>query len=68
MASRMGKEYVDVMNMLLLFLPGTPTTYMGEEIGMTNIFVSYEQTVDPDGKNAGPVGSVQRIRKKNYNK
>ena len=55
----MGEEYVDVMNMLLLLLPGTPTTYMGEEIGMTNIFVSYEQTVDPDGKNAGPVGSVQ---------
>ena len=59
----MGKEYIDVMNMLLLLLPGTPTTYMGEEIGMTNIFVSYEQTVDPDGKNAGPVGSDQRIRK-----
>ena len=59
----MGEEYVDVMNMLLLLLPGTPTTYMGEEIGMTNIFVSYEQTVDPEGKNLGPVGLFQKIAK-----
>ncbi|XP_015277493.1 PREDICTED: neutral and basic amino acid transport protein rBAT [Gekko japonicus] len=33
-ASRIGKEYINVMNMLLLTLPGTPTTYYGEEIGM----------------------------------
>ncbi|XP_066450595.1 amino acid transporter heavy chain SLC3A1 isoform X1 [Eleutherodactylus coqui] len=33
-ASRVGTEYVKVMNMLLLTLPGTPTTYYGEELGM----------------------------------
>ncbi|XP_075060236.1 amino acid transporter heavy chain SLC3A1 isoform X2 [Mixophyes fleayi] len=33
-ASRVGKDYVDVLNMLLLTLPGTPTTYYGEELGM----------------------------------
>nr|XP_033791758.1 neutral and basic amino acid transport protein rBAT isoform X2 [Geotrypetes seraphini] len=33
-ASRVGKEYINVMNMLLLTLPGTPITYYGEEIGM----------------------------------
>uniref|UniRef100_A0A8D0GD98 Amino acid transporter heavy chain SLC3A1 n=1 Tax=Sphenodon punctatus TaxID=8508 RepID=A0A8D0GD98_SPHPU len=35
--SRFGKAYTDVINMLLLTLPGTPTTYYGEEIGMENI-------------------------------
>ncbi|KAM5165591.1 amino acid transporter heavy chain SLC3A1 [Mantella aurantiaca] len=33
-ASRVGKDYVNVLNMLLLTLPGTPTTYYGEELGM----------------------------------
>ncbi|XP_018431808.1 PREDICTED: neutral and basic amino acid transport protein rBAT isoform X2 [Nanorana parkeri] len=33
-ASRVGKEYVNVLNMLMLTLPGTPTTYYGEELGM----------------------------------
>nr|XP_009931193.1 PREDICTED: neutral and basic amino acid transport protein rBAT [Opisthocomus hoazin] len=36
-SSRIGKEYVNVMNMLLLTLLGTPVTYYGEEIGMENI-------------------------------
>lgn len=36
-SSRIGKEYINVMNMLLLTLPGTPVTYYGEEIGMENI-------------------------------
>ncbi|KFP39840.1 Neutral and basic amino acid transport protein rBAT [Chlamydotis macqueenii] len=36
-SSRVGKEYVNVINMLLLTLPGTPVTYYGEEIGMENI-------------------------------
>ncbi|XP_042302784.1 LOW QUALITY PROTEIN: neutral and basic amino acid transport protein rBAT [Sceloporus undulatus] len=36
-SSRVGKEYKNVINMLLLTLPGTPTTYYGEEIGMEDI-------------------------------
>ncbi|XP_005043229.1 PREDICTED: neutral and basic amino acid transport protein rBAT [Ficedula albicollis] len=36
-STRIGKEYINVMNMLLLTLPGTPVTYYGEEIGMENI-------------------------------
>ncbi|KAM5318049.1 amino acid transporter heavy chain SLC3A1 [Glossophaga mutica] len=37
LTSRLGKEYVNTMNMLVLTLPGTPITYYGEEIGMGNI-------------------------------
>ena len=35
-SDRIGHEFVDAFNMLLLTLPGTPTTYYGEEIGMRN--------------------------------
>jgi len=45
------------MNVLLLTLPGTPTTYYGEEIAMNNIEIDYEDVQDPKGKNAGPVCS-----------
>ena len=41
--------------MLLLLLPGTPTTYYGEELGMRGISVSYDDTQDPHGKHFGPV-------------
>ncbi|ELK14741.1 neutral and basic amino acid transport protein rBAT [Pteropus alecto] len=40
LTSRLGKEYVNIMNMLLLTLPGTPITYYGEEIGMGNILAT----------------------------
>lgn len=35
-ASRLGNDYVDVMNMITLMLPGTAFTYYGEEIGMVD--------------------------------
>jgi len=54
-AARVGTLYVDALNTLLLTLPGTPTTYYGEELGMTDIDVSYEDTQDPYGRNLGPV-------------
>ena len=43
------------MNILLLTLPGTAITYYGEELGMEEVPITYAQTVDPAGKNAGPV-------------
>ncbi|KAM9382437.1 amino acid transporter heavy chain SLC3A1 [Phaethornis superciliosus] len=58
-SSRIGKEYVNVINMLLLTLPGTPVTYYGEEIGMENIasenvVFSEKSPMQWDGKvNAG---------------
>ncbi|KAL4222579.1 Neutral and basic amino acid transport protein rBAT [Mactra antiquata] len=33
-ADSMGQKYADAMNLMLLTLPGTPTTYYGEELGM----------------------------------
>ncbi|KAF1538396.1 Neutral and basic amino acid transport protein rBAT, partial [Eudyptula minor] len=51
-SSRIGKEYVNVMNMLLLTLPGTPVTYYGEEIGMENIV---SENVSKEPINSDPV-------------
>ena len=33
-ATRLGHDLVDVMNMVTMLLPGSPITYSGEEIGM----------------------------------
>lgn len=49
-ASSVGQIYTRVLNMLLLTLPGTPTTYYGEEIGMENINVTQSEIQDPAGK------------------
>ena len=39
--------------MISLLLPGVAVTYNGEEIGMVNTEVSWEDTVDPAGINCG---------------
>lgn len=60
-SSSAGPTYVRVINMLLLTLPGTPTTYYGEEIGMENINVTQSQIQDPAGKyNASASRDPQR--------
>lgn len=51
-SSRIGKEYINVINMLLLTLPGTPVTYYGEEIGMENIA---SENVSEEHINSDPV-------------
>ncbi|MEQ2211724.1 hypothetical protein XENOCAPTIV_013754, partial [Xenoophorus captivus] len=48
--SSAGRVYVRAINLMLLTLPGTPTTYYGEEIGMENINVTQSQIQDPAGK------------------
>lgn len=53
-ASRYGPELVDGLNMLAQLLPGSGITYNGEEIGMEDTPISFEETVDPAGLNAGP--------------
>ncbi|XP_060042951.1 amino acid transporter heavy chain SLC3A1 isoform X2 [Erinaceus europaeus] len=46
-SSRLGKEYVNLMNLLVFTLPGTPITYYGEEIGMGDTeAISLNETYD----------------------
>jgi alpha-glucosidase len=40
--------------MISLLLPGVAITYYGEEIGMQDVTLTWEQTIDPAGRNAGP--------------
>ncbi|CAG5116626.1 unnamed protein product, partial [Candidula unifasciata] len=51
---RFGSKNVDALNLVLLTLWGTPTTYEGEELGLTEPDISYNQTRDPWGVNFGP--------------
>lgn len=53
-SSRLGTDLIDALNMVILLLPGTPVTYYGEEIGMEDTFISWEDTVDPSGCRWGP--------------
>lgn len=47
LTSRLGKQYVNTMHMLLFTLPGTPITYYGEEIGMGDTFItSFNESYD----------------------
>ena len=53
LGTRFGAGNIDGFNMMSLMLPGLAVTYNGEEIGMTNTNVSWEDTVDPAGLNCG---------------
>lgn len=54
--SRYGAEKIDGLMTLVMTLPGIAVTYQGEEIGMVDNRdgITFEQTVDPQGKNLGP--------------
>lgn len=54
-SEKIGEIYVNAMNAVLLLLPGVSTTYYGEEIGMLNINVSFEDTKDTKALNYGKV-------------
>ena len=45
-ASKAGTHLADALNVLLLTLPGTPTTYYGEEIRMTDVAIAPSQRKD----------------------
>ena len=54
-ADRFGPEFVDAVNAIVLLLPGTAVTYYGEELGMWgHPEISYEDTKDVKGRQAGP--------------
>ena len=49
--SRLGEDNARLAAMLLLTLRGTPTLYYGDEIGMHNTTIPYDQILDPQGRN-----------------
>jgi len=53
-ANRTSGELIDAYNMINLLLKGTPLTYYGEELGMVDTFITWEQTKDPSGRWYGP--------------
>ena len=61
-ASRLSASLVDHINMLVLTLPGVSVTYQGEELGMTNTNISWEDTLDPAGLACGPQAYQQCSR------
>lgn len=50
----MGVEFVDAMNIIQATLPGIMVTYNGEELGMEDTFIRWDQTTDPGGLLMGP--------------
>jgi alpha-glucosidase len=50
-ATRLGVERTDLINIMLRTLPGIAVTYQGEEMGLVNTKLTWEQTVDPSACN-----------------
>ncbi|XP_076181387.1 alpha-glucosidase [Ptiloglossa arizonensis] len=53
LVTRFGPERARAITLLTLLLPGIGVTYNGEEIGMENTWISWEDGKDPQGCNAG---------------
>lgn len=52
--TRFGEKKSDMITMLSLTLPGITVIYYGDEIGMVDKNITYEETVDVAGCNLGP--------------
>ncbi|XP_034948198.1 alpha-glucosidase-like [Chelonus insularis] len=52
--TRFGRKRADQIIMLAAILPGVGVIYYGNEIGMEDTWLSWNETVDPVGCNAGP--------------
>ncbi|XP_066905557.1 maltase 1 isoform X3 [Halyomorpha halys] len=55
-ASRFTDEWVDVLHMMVMSLPGTVLTYNGDEFGLEDAYVRYDEGRDFQGLRAGPSG------------
>jgi len=51
LVSRIGTDQARVAAVLLLTLRGTPTLYYGDEIGMRDVPIPFEEVKDPQGLN-----------------
>ena len=60
--SRFGRFRAMAITTMILLLPGVSVTYNGEEIGMENRWISWEDTIDPQGCNAGKENYEKRSR------
>ena len=56
LATRFGQERARAVTLMTLLLPGVSVTYNGDEIGMEDTWISWEDTMDPQGCNAGQEG------------
>lgn len=54
LASRLGETRLDLYNIFLQTMPGMAITYQGEEIGMTDVVISWSETQDPQACNTNP--------------
>ena len=54
MATRLGVERTDLLNIMLQTLPGIAVTYQGEEMGLLNMHLTWEETIDPAACNTDP--------------
>ncbi|XP_065204698.1 maltase 2-like [Planococcus citri] len=61
-ADRYVPSSVDSMNTLLLLLPGTPVSYNGEEIGMDDVKLSWNQITDVYAQVVDPLMYMARSR------
>ncbi|XP_072156084.1 maltase A3 [Bemisia tabaci] len=52
-ASRLGRMFVDGMNMVCLLLPGVASVYYGDELGMEDAPVRWDQRQDPNNGGGG---------------
>ena len=50
-ATKVGVQKADLINILLQTLPGIAITYQGEELGMESVILTWQETVDPQACN-----------------
>ncbi|GAB1861578.1 alpha-glucosidase [Camponotus japonicus] len=62
LVTRYGLERAQAVTVLTLLLPGVAVTYNGEEIGMEDTWISWEDTKDPQGCIAGKEGYEKASR------
>lgn len=47
--SKLGEPRARALTVMTLLLPGASVTYNGDEIGMSDTFIPWEETQDPQG-------------------
>ncbi|XP_018310363.1 alpha-glucosidase [Mycetomoellerius zeteki] len=62
LVTRYGRYRAEAVTMMTLLLPGVAVTYNGDEIGMKDTWISWEDTKDPQGRNAGKDGYEKASR------